>query len=866
MALYPWNRFWLKRGSILHADYHQFPIYYPSGSPYFDQNAFQSAELEDLPLLVLLGEPGIGKSVVIEQAFTSNKNSYKLYSRLSKHTSAKDIVEEWENNQIFKQWQRSTEPLYLYIDGLDEGILYTTTIGATLLDWLEGQPVSRIFLRITCRTAVWEKVLEDGLVQLYRKILLGDKPLVYELGPLSRQDVSTAAREEGIEAEAFLQAVTQRELAGMASKPITLSFLLRLFKDGTLLQEQLGKTDIYYKGCLQLCTENSRTRRMARKAGILTKENRLRLASRLAAYTVFSNKPFLAKESTETGVPGECISPAEVIPDYFQMTERTETMDLAAYNEVLDTGLFIALNEELLGWSHRTFAEFLAAWHVYQVQSPLSQLQQLFFSTADEEEKVTPQLEETAAWLASMHKEFFVLLMQKQPIILLRADGPVLSDDNRRRLIESLLEKAEAGQMHPFRNQERYYSRLKHERLAEQLATTLTDRTKSVTSRCLAAEIGRACACNQLSETLVQIIIDPSEDIWLRREAMNALEQLPELTGLLPKFVPLVLAPLPDDHDDEFKAALLRLLFPKHLTTHQLLTVLTKPKDDRLIGEYKAFLNNLDEKVPDESVADVLSFLAKLDEVYNRYEHSEFGRLLQGMIKLAWQLVEQPAVLNNLTLIILRMYENHQTFFIPDNDDQKRRLVAWQVLMRMDGDRLYLLRFARSYPGEPNTLVNQSDWEWLTELLVTTDDAVLRTRVAQLLGQLYTKDNTNWTDQVIILAERYPEMRQAFASWLETVDLDSPRGMHLIKSYLEERKWRERAVREERKHKLRYSPLDEARNKLQQSTLGDNEAWWRMLYYLSIEETDSGAYTVENIQPDIRQYPLWPQLTREEQG
>lgn len=569
MSVYPWNRFWVKRGSVLHTDYRQFPAYYPSGSVYFDQNAFQLAELEELPLLILLGEPGIGKSVVIEQAFANNKSSFKIYSRLSKHTSAKDIVEEWEKDQIFKQWQLSAEPLYLYIDGLDEGILYTTTIGAYLLEWLEEQPVDRIYLRITCRTAVWEKVLEEGFAALYKGFLPPGKPLVYELGPLAQQDVSTAARQEGIEPEAFLQAVTQRELAGMASKPITLTFLLNLFKEGALLQERLGKADIYLKGCLQLCTENSKTRRMARKAGSLTKENRLRLASRLAAYTVLSNKPFLAKEYTEAGTPGDFISPDEVIPDSFRLTERADTMDLTVYNEVLDTGLFVAINEELLGWSHRTFAEFLAAWHVYQLQLPLTQLKQLFFSTADQEEMLIPQLEETAAWLASLHVEFFGLLMQKQPLILLRTDGPVLTSDNRRRLVESLLEKSEAGQIHPFRNQEKYYSRLKHEHLAEQLTATLTDKTKSISSRCLAAEIAEACVCHQLTETLVQIIIDPSEDIGLRREAIHPLEELPERTDLLLKLIPLVLAPLPDDHNDEFKATLLRLLWPKYLTVQQ---------------------------------------------------------------------------------------------------------------------------------------------------------------------------------------------------------------------------------------------------------------------------------------------------------
>jgi hypothetical protein len=91
------------------------------------------------------------------------------------------------------------------------------------------------------------------------------------------------------------------------------------------------------------------------------------------------------------------------------------------------------------------------------------------------------------------------------------------------------------------------------------------------------------------SSTLVRIISDPSEDIGLRREAIHPLEELPERNDLLLELIPLVLAPLPDDHDDEFKATLLRLLWPRYLTVQQLISVLTKPKDDRLIGGTKQF-------------------------------------------------------------------------------------------------------------------------------------------------------------------------------------------------------------------------------------------------------------------------------------
>src|SRR6185503_9430907 len=114
--IYDWKRYWcLRDGSGFHIDANGFLV----RSEYF-KDTFDFASIAHIPCLVLLGEPGIGKSWAIKDAvrfvsesFPEDKcffldlrsfgNEVRLYDALFKSNEVKD-------------WQNGTYRLHLFLD------------------------------------------------------------------------------------------------------------------------------------------------------------------------------------------------------------------------------------------------------------------------------------------------------------------------------------------------------------------------------------------------------------------------------------------------------------------------------------------------------------------------------------------------------------------------------------------------------------------------------------------------------------------------------------------------------------------------------------------------------------------------------
>src|SRR5205823_6236763 len=133
---------------------------------------------------------------------------------------------------------------------------------------------------IACRTADWPISFEDSL-----KGIWGVRHIaVYQMAPLRRKDVALAAEANEIAPNSFLKVLEQREAVPLAIKPITLAFLMNCYKrDGRFPATKAG---LYLEGCLNLCEESER-RRDAGFSGTLNADERLRVAARIAALTVY---------------------------------------------------------------------------------------------------------------------------------------------------------------------------------------------------------------------------------------------------------------------------------------------------------------------------------------------------------------------------------------------------------------------------------------------------------------------------------------------------------------------------------------------------------------------------------------------------
>lgn len=107
----------------------------------------------------------------------------------------------------------------------------------------------RLSVRIACRTAEWQTILETGLREHWGTEAVN----LYEIAPLRRDDVAEAARAEELQAETFLRGISNREVVPLAAKPVTLRHLLRIYlENGQLPQTQ---RDLYAAGCRLVCEE-----------------------------------------------------------------------------------------------------------------------------------------------------------------------------------------------------------------------------------------------------------------------------------------------------------------------------------------------------------------------------------------------------------------------------------------------------------------------------------------------------------------------------------------------------------------------------------------------------------------------------------
>ena len=88
----------------------------------------------------------------------------------------------------------------------------------------------------------------------------------------------------------------------------------------------------------------------------------------------------------------------------------------SSIRETLDTALF--QGSEHRKWAHHTYAEFLAAYYaVNKLSAP-----QIKALIVHPDGHLVPQLQETAAWIASQDEEILKTVLSSDPEVLLRAE------------------------------------------------------------------------------------------------------------------------------------------------------------------------------------------------------------------------------------------------------------------------------------------------------------------------------------------------------------------------------------------------------------------------------------------------------------
>ena len=690
---YNWPRFWCPRDGYIQLD--EDGLLVDPESDLAETLSLQLPRLEALAgasCLALLGEPGTGKSHEVGRIYTASRSAANhgttLFVDLRAYDSTSELRRDLFDSTHFREWVEGSGPLTLYFDSLDEALLEITPLSAWLLGQLHEQPTERLRVRFACRTADWPPFLEAQL----RMIWGDDRCGVYEIAPLRYRDVREAAAVRGLNPEAFTTEMRRKKAGALASKPVTLNFLLNLFaSQGRFPASQ---AELYRKGCRQLCEEQNPERRASRRTGRFPASQRLAAASRIAAVTVFGNRSAVWTEVDSGNVPSSDVTRADLSGGTEVLGGDSVNVDEDLLQEALGTGLFSSRGEHRLGWAHQTYAEFLAALWVAEHRMPLPQIEALIRHPGDPGGRIIPQLAETVAWLSGMDPRVRTLVLDVEPELLLRSDVERATDEERARMVKRLVHRAASGELQrpPFGSQPPY-DRLLHPRLDAQLRAFITDRSLPHDARELAIKISRSTESRAVQNELADLALDVTEPIELRVDATLALARIGD-SETRRRLLPLATEEQQEDVTDDLKGYALEATWPDHLTAVQLFEVLTPPKRPSFHGGYTGFFYRLAAKA--ETISPLSTALSWVRA--EQWTHGMLRVLPEAILLAAWSHLDEPDVLDAFAEVVIDAMKHHHRLidwssemedaFVQSVDsDRDKRLALVEAALRLWDDR-----------------------------------------------------------------------------------------------------------------------------------------------------------------------------------
>jgi hypothetical protein len=780
---YDWERFWIdaeQRVEIDPADF--FP------DPRDEQVWFGPAleprcldELHDEPCLILLGEPGLGKSQAIKDAVASGPAG-ALVERinLAAYPEAGALRSKLVEGDRWHEWAVEGRSLHLYLDSLDEAMLSFPAIHEFLLEELAdaGGSFEALFLRIACRSADWISEFAEGLRGLWPAAEVSSDPVrALSLVPLRERDVRAAALAEGLDGMQLLGEIDERDARGLAALPLTLRMMLAAAKEGGGLPRT--QAELFESGVLDLLRGPDRPKREALRMEI---GERLAVAQRIGAATLLSRRSGISLLPGRAG-PGE-VDPAE-IAGYDEADRLAAGGDRFGVGEkevlaTLRTALFSLTERERVDFSHRNLAEYCAGAYLAEAGLDRAGITELLFASGDGDGGLVPQLREVAAWAAALDPTVLEVLLDAEAEVLLRIDRLALDEAQRARTVEAILGEDSAERIE--RWDRRIWSGLEsldHPDLPDQIIPVIEDRDASWPVRRLAITLTHVCGREECEPALLDLAFDEDQPASARAEAVWALRGYGSLASRK-ALTPLALEPIEDDVDDAIKGAALAAVFPDVLTAEQVFAVVAEPRNMRLVGIYLIFLHeDLPEALQRSDLPVALKWAASLEP--SPEWTGALDLLADAVLAVAWPYVAEDDEIAALVGEVVRVRLEAEvelldsTFGKEDLETfrgaaARHRLVE-ALIPALGKSQLYAFQLAEASPE----LLIPSDLTWAlagVERSLGTEAESAWAEIAQAVFELPISDSD--LEALFRLCGESRELERRLGGWLSPVAIDSP--------------------------------------------------------------------------------------------
>lgn len=862
---YNWKRLWVSREGNLGFDADGFvtdPLDDPLWTRLLKTDIIQIENILAQNCLILLGEPGIGKSHAIKEAEAITRRTRipqgaRVFSRdLGCYSSDGLLAAEIFNSSEFSSWKTDGGELHIFLDSFDECRSRVDSVAALLgAKFKELESTAGLFLRIASRTAEWSAALENDLRVAFKGFDVG----AYELAPLTKAQVLEAASVQLSKPADFVKAVVTCELVSFAIKPLTLDLLFRVWEEG---RGELPRTqrDIYERGCLALCSDSEK-RSTPRLKKRLTAEQTLAVASHIAAATFFCNRTSIWTTRGAAIAPPSHVTVAALATGSVTVNGTRLDMTESIILETLDSGLFSARSLHSLGWAHQTYGEFLAATYPRQEALTTAQVLGLIVSPIDSQSRLIPQMHEVAAWIANFIPEVFKRMLQNEPDILLRSDVVTESPDQLKaqlvdRLFDAFTNNTISGEWWTLRKR---FRKLKHPRIARQVRSVVSNRISNREARLFGIDLIEACELHSLFPLLTRLALDQTENHAIRHRSALVLSRIGD-TESRRRLSKVAKNPSANDSNDLHGAAL-RACFPEYLSTKELFRSLRPTKDDELEYTHHTFLRDeLIERLPLKDIPTALCWAAAQEEYHG---HEPFAILIRGIFdKAAEEIAAAPIRMALASALLTCLRKNHFSSGLADgalkkllesDETSRRALVEEMARLFSDfkNDSLHVARW-----GLP--LLRQTDLNWLLEKALTAKTPRAEAAYCHLvLYSFYAPDSSTAADAIILAAEKLPLLKQLMAPWLEPVNLESDSAKQVREDYLEAKRLRKRI--EGRKDQAMPSTLQKITGELEVIETEKPQNWSNVFYFLSLS---SDGRTL-HLSLDVRGLDQWKSLPLE---
>jgi hypothetical protein len=852
---YPWERYWAPRDG-----HYRLVDGFVDGSDFaLDYGLSQATKFEafrKVPCLVLLGEPGIGKSSAIEQEFALAVDAVvpgvSDVVKIDLREIRVSFYDETFDSDEMKAWKAGTGGMTLFIDSLDEGLMNMARITPLLIKGLKSLPTERLLVRIACRTAEWPRGIEDELHRMWPN----DQIQIRELIQLTREQVVAAAKARAVDSDLFLARLNERDLKPLAIKPITLNFLLDAFEHD---HELAGtRKDVYEQGCLRLC-EDERSSDGPDETS-LTASQRLEVASRIAATLVFCSKAAVWTGSeTNYETRSTDVRESELIGGEEDDGCGRFQVTLAHVKEARRTGLFTSRGLDRLGWAHQTYAEFLAARYLSRRGLSDVQVRSLINSADDPEQKLIPQLQETVAWMVGWNAQLYHDVLTTDPEVLLRSDVALATVEQKRELVIGLIESFGSGAL-SHRNSGLFerYDRLAFDGIGDTLRDALTSAALNDRAKDCAIDIAFRCQVREVAAAACDIALDHTANTHLRTTAAHFVAACGGPEERL-KLRPLANG-VDEDKNDELKGYALQALWPNHLSASEVFSLLTEPKDSSLYGGYKGFWSReLLEHLQPDQLPVALGWL-RGHQAKGRME-DRFDDLADVVMYLGWKNLEgAPWVEDYASSALLRMREYDQVVggihahaFSTElgANEVKRRLFVKALVAQSDDEDLSRMSFTNRHD-----LLRDGDVLWMLDM-VEKSVGPQADMWCRLIRYTFQYERTGEVEAILELASRNEQLFKHFEQLIRPTDLDDPATQEFRASQL---RWRNRMNTP--LPLLDPPPTVRVENHLQEAENGDEQAWCRLVYYdLELEPTSTHHH--KHIDPDLTKFAGWIEADQE---